>query len=69
MQQFVELEWTPDELRPQSDVGNPPGQPMAEPSGPDIFTAIQEQLGLKLESRKAPAEVLVNDHGERPDEN
>lgn len=37
-------------------------------SAPDIFTAI-EQLGLKLESRKAPVQVLVIDRVEKPDEN
>jgi len=34
-------------------------------SGPTIFTALQEQLGLKLESRKAPVDVLVIEHIER----
>jgi uncharacterized protein (TIGR03435 family) len=34
--------------------------------GPSLFTAIQEQLGLKLESTKAPVDVLVIDHVERP---
>jgi uncharacterized protein (TIGR03435 family) len=38
-------------------------------SGPSIFTAIQEQLGLRLESTKAPLDVLVIDHIERPSEN
>lgn len=46
-----------------------PPQPDAEPF-PDIFAAVQEQLGLKLEVRKAPVELLVIDHVEKtPKEN
>jgi uncharacterized protein (TIGR03435 family) len=38
-------------------------------SGPSIFTALQEQMGLRLESKKLPQRALVIDHAEKPDEN
>jgi uncharacterized protein (TIGR03435 family) len=36
---------------------------------PGLFTAIQEQLGLKLDPTKAPVDVLVIDHVEKPSDN
>jgi uncharacterized protein (TIGR03435 family) len=44
----------------------PPGIPPIDPNGPGFFTALQEQLGLKLESAKGPVQVVVIDNVERP---
>jgi uncharacterized protein (TIGR03435 family) len=52
------LKWTPDD-----------GQPPGDTSGTSIFTAVQEQLGLKLEPTKVPTQVLVIDSIERPSDN
>jgi uncharacterized protein (TIGR03435 family) len=60
-----EMKWTPDAAAaPDSGEARPP-----ETVGPTLFTALQEQLGLKLESRRGPVEILVVDHAERPSEN
>jgi len=59
----LELTWTPD-VRPTRPNGEPP--PGSDPNGPTVFTAIQEQLGLKLEAITGPVEVLVIDSADRP---
>lgn len=63
------LKWTPDESQ-FKDLGMkvPPPSGAAD-APPSLFTAIQEQLGLKLQVMKAPVEVLVIDHVEKPSQN
>jgi uncharacterized protein (TIGR03435 family) len=45
------------------------GGPVEPATAPDLFTAIQEQLGLRLEARKAAVQILVIDSAERPSAN
>ena len=58
------LQWTPD-----TDPSAPEGQSADTSVGPSIFTALQEQLGLRLEATKGPVDTLVIDHVERPSQN
>ncbi len=53
----IELKWTPDTAPADADLG------------PSVFTAIQEQLGLRLEARKLPVEVMVIDRISKPSAN
>jgi uncharacterized protein (TIGR03435 family) len=63
------LRWDPEEGMSPSTGGSIPGASPADASAPSIFSALQEQLGLKLEPRKSPAPVLVIDQIERPSVN
>jgi uncharacterized protein (TIGR03435 family) len=51
------LTWTPDDAQ---------GSSMPPNEAPPLYTALQEQLGLKLSAAKAPAEVYIVDHVEKP---
>jgi uncharacterized protein (TIGR03435 family) len=65
----VRLRWAPD---PRQEFGGPAPPPPAgarvppASSGPSIFVAVQEQLGLKLDAQQGPVDVLVIEHAERP---
>jgi uncharacterized protein (TIGR03435 family) len=65
----VDLSWAPDQAGALPDAGEPGAAPSPVPpvvaTGPDLFAAIQRSLGLKLEARRMPVEVLVVDHVER----
>jgi uncharacterized protein (TIGR03435 family) len=61
------LTWMPEPAIGTSALGLPlVPRPPADPDAPDIFTALQEQLGLKLESGRGPVEVIVIDRLEKP---
>jgi uncharacterized protein (TIGR03435 family) len=64
----INLKWTPEAFRARAPADGGPltvnGQTV-DTSGPSLYTAIQEQLGLRLESRKGPLDVLVVDQAEK----
>ncbi len=63
------LSWTPDDAQWSSVVPDVPRPSDDANPAPPLYTALQEQLGLKFSAAKAPAEVLVIDHVEKPSEN
>ena len=67
----LDLEWTPDDAERAAVAALTPGGSPApvDADRPGIFTALDEQLGLKLESARGPVEVLLIDGAQRPVEN
>jgi len=68
----LKLQWMPDMSEPRNPGENkemPSTDVPTDSSGPSIFTALQEQLGLRLEAQKVQTETFVIDHVERPSEN
>jgi uncharacterized protein (TIGR03435 family) len=68
------LQWTPDQGMmptggPGGEGGPAHGDVAADAGGPSLFTALEEQLGLKLESQKGTVDVIVIDHIDAPSEN
>ena len=59
------LTWMPDDFQRPDPLGRSP----ANPEAPALFTALQEQLGLRLDATTGRVDVLVIDHVERPSEN
>ena len=64
-----ELKWTPDETQFASMGARVPPPTDTPNAPPGLFTAIQEEIGLKLDATKAPVDVIVIDHIEKPSEN
>jgi uncharacterized protein (TIGR03435 family) len=62
----LDLEWTPDQLPAAPAAISTPDPPARSANAPSIFTAVREQLGLRLEPERGQVDVLVVDRAERP---
>ena len=65
----ISMEWTSDEAAPGQSVTDAPAALPSDNADASFFTALQEQLGLKLESQKGPVQVVSVDRAEKPSEN
>ena len=63
------LKWTPDDSQFVQFRGSSPLPPPRDDAPPSLYTAAQEQLGLKFEATKAPDDIIVIDHVEKPSPN
>ena len=63
------LRWSPEELSLNSPKAEESASTDTKDSAPSLFTALKEQLGLKLDARRSTTDVLVVDQAQRPEEN
>ena len=64
-----QLKWTPDDSQFAGMGAKIPPPTDAADAPPNLYTAMQEQIGLKLDATRAPADVIIVDHVEKPSAN